>query len=80
MWSEGMVRAASGMVYEYQVKHYDEGSEFGVDGGRVSKLWIAVRGKVSKEVVVSYERGWDVKPKKGTEAHEVMMDIIRKYN
>lgn len=80
MWSEGMIRAASGMVYEYQVKHYEEGSQFGINGGRVSKLWIAAKGKVSRETVVSYDRGWDVKPEEGSEAHEVMADILRRYN
>ena len=81
MWSEGMVRAASGTVYEYQVKQYDEGSQFGSNGGRVSKLWIAARcGVIGRMVAVSYDRGWDVRPEEGSEAHEVMMDLIRKYN
>lgn len=26
--------------YHYQVKHYDEGSEYGINGGKVSKLWM----------------------------------------
>ncbi len=81
MWSDGMVRAASGTVYEYQVKHYDEGSRFGINGGRVSKLWIAARGGViGRKVVVSYDRGWDIKPEDGSEAYEVMQDLLRKYN
>ena len=68
-------------VYEYQVKHYDEGSRFGINGGRVSKLWIAARGGViGRKVVVSYDRGWDIKPEDGSEAYEVMQDLLRKYN
>lgn len=80
MWSEGTFKAASGTVYEFQVKHYDEGSQFGIDGGRVSKLWIAARGVAGKQVMVSYDRGWDIEPEKGSEVYEVMQDLLRKYN
>ena len=29
----------------YTVKHYEEGSVFGIDGGRISKLAIKIDGK-----------------------------------
>ena len=35
MWTKG---ESNGMKYE--VKHYDQGSEWGIDGGRISKLYI----------------------------------------
>ena len=44
--------------YRYWVKHFDEGSQFGIDGGRISKLMI----KRSGEIVCNYDRGWDIKP------------------
>lgn len=40
----------------YWVKHYEEGSQFGIDGGRISKLMIKRGG----EIVCNYDRGWDV--------------------
>lgn len=53
MWSHGFIEGS-----EYWVKHYDEGSVFGIDGGRISKLTVKRGGKE----IVSYERGWDVEP------------------
>ena len=54
MWSQGTEHG-----YTYWVKHYEEGSEFGINGGRISKLQITRDG----QTVVSYERGWDIEPK-----------------
>lgn len=36
MWSKG-----KNGEYEWQVKHFDEDSEFSIDGGRILKLWIS---------------------------------------
>jgi hypothetical protein len=40
------------------MKQYDEGSQFGIDGGRISKLMLKRNG----EIVCNYDRGWDVEP------------------
>ena len=58
MWSKGFINGENGRRYEYQVKHFDEGSEFGINEGRISKLCISLDGKT----VCSYDRGWDVFP------------------
>jgi hypothetical protein len=50
--------AIDGEEYEYCAKVYDTGSEYGIDGGRVSKLQIK-RGGTE---IVAYDRGWDVEP------------------
>jgi hypothetical protein len=42
-------------VHSFQAKIYDEGSHFGIDDGRVSKLSISG--------VCNYDRGWDSQPK-----------------
>jgi hypothetical protein len=42
----------------FSAKVFDEGSYYGIDKGRVSKLVIRKDGKI----IVNYERGWDVKP------------------
>ena len=64
-------------IAHYNVKSYDEGSEFGINGGRISKLWI----KIDNKVVVNYDRGWDVKP---DESDELVMYaynmLISDYN
>ena len=40
------------------MKQYDEGSQFGIEGGRISKLMLKRNG----EVVCNYDRGWDIEP------------------
>ena len=56
MWSKGIING-----YEYWVKHFDEGSEFGINGGRISKL--AIRDQQGRWLV-NYDRGWDQRPTK----------------
>ena len=58
--------------YRFEAKLFDEGSIYGIDKGRVSKLAIcAPNGKW----IVNYDRGWDVRPE--TEEHErVFKDIL----
>ena len=57
MWKEGSILIV-GKGYRYWVKHYEEGSQFGIDGGRISKLMIKRGG----EIVCNYDRGSDIKP------------------
>lgn len=57
MWKEGAI-LIGGKGYRYWVKHYEEGSQFGIDGGRISKLMIKRQG----DIVCNYDRGWDVEP------------------
>lgn len=55
MWKEGSIRVGSS-IFHYWMKQFDEGSQFGIDGGRISKLMIKRGG----EIVCNYDRGWDV--------------------
>ena len=57
MWSKGNIEI-DGTKIEYWVKHFEEGSEFGIDGGKISKLECRIDG----EMILHYERGWDKKP------------------
>ncbi len=57
LWQEGTVKVGNSW-YRYWVRAYDEPSEYGIDGGRISKLTI----KRQDETVVNYDRGWDVEP------------------
>ncbi len=70
MWTGGKIDG-----FDFVVKRFDEGSEFGINGGRISKLWI---GKDGKEYA-NYDRGWDRRPK-GPEEKKVYNEIIRRYN
>ncbi|HJI29630.1 MAG TPA: hypothetical protein OIL76_06230 [Veillonellaceae bacterium] len=70
MWAKG---ESNGMKYE--VKHYDQGSEWGIDGGRISKLYIG-KGGIT---LCAYERGWDIHPK--TEAAKKLYEaLVKEYN
>lgn len=51
--------------FRWGAKIYDEGSRFGIDDGRVSKLFIY---DADNNEVVSYERGWGRKPDKSDKA------------
>ena len=57
MWEEGSLRVRSD-VFHYWIKVYDTGSEYGIDGGRISKLMLKRDGKI----VANYDRGWDIRP------------------
>ena len=56
-WQEGTV-AIKGGCYRFWVKAYEEPSQYGIDGGRISKLMIKRGGKI----VANYDRGWDLEP------------------
>lgn len=57
MWKEGSLKIQDS-VFHYWMKQYDEGSQLGIEGGRISKLMLKRGG----EVVANYDRGWDVEP------------------
>jgi hypothetical protein len=77
MWSEGIIaHPETGGKYKYWVKHFEEGSQFGIDGGRISKLTIRKFGE-SRDLC-NYDRGWDVEPE--GEVKAVYAIILDKYN
>ena len=57
MWKESSIKV-NGEVFHYWMKQYEEGSEWGIEGGRISKLMLKRDGKI----VCNYDRGWDVEP------------------
>lgn len=57
MWKEGSIKIGNS-IFHYWIKQWDEGSKFGIDGGRISKLTIKRGG----EEVANYDRGWDKQP------------------
>ena len=57
MWKEGAIRVGNS-IFKFWVKHYDEGSQYGIDEGRISKVTLKRNG----QTVCNYDRGWDIKP------------------
>ena len=57
MWKEGSIKV-HGSIFRYWLKVYEDGSEWGIDGGKVSKLMLKRDGMI----VANYDRGWDIKP------------------
>lgn len=79
MWSEGIIASpTTGAKFKYWVKHFEEGSKWGIDNGRVSKLTIRKLGE-SRDLV-NYDRGWDTHCLDDHEAKAVYAIILGKYN
>lgn len=74
MWQRGLIQVpqpdGSYVSVRYSVKVYDVGSRYGINGGRISKLWLQIDGKCA----ANYDRGWDVKPT--CEAAEIALQIL----
>ena len=69
MWKEGSIKIHDS-IFHYWMKQYDEGSEYGIDGGRISKLMIKCEGIT----VCNYDRGWDINPE--TPDAQLALEII----
>ena len=78
MWSKGIIAGpTTGEHYKYWVKHFEEGSQYGIDGGKISKL--AIRKVDSALDLCNYDRGWDIEPTTD-EVKAVYAIIVSKYN
>ena len=76
-WREGTIGIPTDegtRIAHYWAKVYDTGSEFGINGGRISKLEIRIDGKR----VLNYDRGWDLEPDENDEATMLAYSIILK--
>ena len=74
MWKEGSI-LIGGKGYRYWVKQFGEGSQYGIDGGRISKLMIKRDG----EIVCNYDRGWDIEPV-DTNTRVALQILLYDYN
>ena len=77
MWKCGMM-IVQGIHYRYEAKVFDYPSQFGINGGRVSKLYI-YRTCIDENMVydipvVIYDRYWELKPQ--TELYKEAMNFI----
>ncbi len=69
MWKEGSIRVY-GDIFHYWMKQYSKGSQYGINGGRISKLMLKRNG----EVVYNYDRGEDVAP--ADETTELALEFL----
>jgi len=74
-WLQGEVTTGNGTVYTFCAKVFEEGSDYGINNGKISKLEIRRENKT----VVNYDRGWDVRPK-DAETKAVYKRILKEYN
>ena len=64
-------------TYRVNAKVFLEDSEFGIENGPVSKLWIA---DSNGNCVINYDRGWDVKPTAETEEiYNIALGAVRSF-
>jgi len=71
-WVEGILeetlpdRSCIGDSYSFRAKVYNQGSKFGINQGRISKLAVwkndPERKGFYRKTIASYDRGWDVRP------------------
>ena len=74
MWKEGALKV-NNSIFKFWVKHFDEGSPFGIEDGRISKVMLKRNGTT----VCCYDRGWDIHPV--DEDTEIALEILKKeYN
>ncbi len=74
MWKTGK-GTTNGHKYRWEVKAFGKPSEYGIEEGRISILWVAVDG----EEVASYSRGWDVEPATDL-AKDIVEKLLKEYN
>lgn len=73
MWKDGVFKGLT-----WSAKIFNEGSECGINGGRVSKLWVSNGGEIgNRKVYLNYDRGWDIEPE--TEELKQWLDEFLQY-
>ena len=68
-WTRGSI-----LEYTFCIKHYERGSQYGIDGGRISKLEI----RKGNKILANYDRGWDIEP--AEETKKAYAAILEKFN
>ena len=80
MWHEGTIGSpmqdGGYKNAHYWVKSFDEGSQWGINGGRISKLTIKIDGKIT----ANYDRGWDIEPDAGLPTQMAYCILLENYN
>ena len=79
MWKKGTIgipkKEGGYTVVHYWAKVYEKKSRYGIDGGKISKLTLKVKG----EVIYNYDRGLDVPPQNET-AEKALAILLYEFN
>lgn len=79
MWKEGTIgipkKEGGYTVVHYWAKVYKKKSRYGIDGGRISKLTLKVKG----EVIYNYDRGKDILPQ-NVAAEKALAILLYEFN
>lgn len=62
--------------FDYWIKRYEQGSVYGIAGGRISKLTIRKHGQDCD--LCNYDRGWDMEP--ADEVKAVYAKLLELFN
>ena len=77
-WAHGTVWAG-GFGYGFETKHFEVGSQFGIDGGKVSKLRVV--GLADGREICAYDRCWCVRPDSARREDIAAYNaILKRYN
>lgn len=74
MWKSGAIKTEKSVI-RYWIKQYEEGSEYGIDEGRISKLTL----EREDMTIANYDRGWDLIPV-DEEAERVLAILLKQFN
>lgn len=80
MWKEGRFNI-DGVKFFYSAKVFECGSEFGINGGRISKLsvWKSEGDYYCyplNNLIINYDRGWDIKPRPCNKLHTKALEYV----
>ena len=79
MWKEGTIgipkEGKKLKAVHYWIKVYEEGSQFGINGGKIIKLTLKLDG----EIIANYDRGWDIEPTT-EEANLALCILLNEHN
>ena len=74
MWEKGTIDI-DGTIVKYELKRFGAPSDYGIEGGKISKMALRVGGKMT----LIYDRGWDMEPE--DEASQLAYAaLLNKYN
>lgn len=73
MWESGIL-TIDGMNIVWNAKVFDEGSIFGINEGRISKL----AARINDDWIFNYDREWDIKPQDKI-AKKTFKILVKKY-
>ena len=76
-WTRGTATLPNGRRFIFDIKHFKEPSSFGIEEGRISKLFIMT--EVRRSTVALYDRGWDIRPK-SPDVRAVYEALLGRYN